>query len=103
MKPEFVFHTEGFSAGGALAALASHRADLLLRQAPELQRIRVVVIFERMPNGAGVYAARGQAEGPAGGVAVTEIAHDADAAILRAFARLGRQLAAGADGADPAG
>jgi hypothetical protein len=101
MKPEFIFHTEGFSAASALAALASRRADVLLRQAPGLARIRLVVIFERLPSGAGVYAARGQVEGPAGEIAVTEIAHDPDAAILRTFVRLGRQLASGATGATP--
>ena len=66
MKPEFIFHTEGFSASGA-----------------------------------GVYAARGQVEGPSGETAVTEIAHDPDAAIRRAFARLGRQLDPAATGAAP--
>jgi hypothetical protein len=96
MKPEFIFHTEGFSAGGALAALASRRADVLLRQTPGLTRIRLVVIFERLPSGVGAYAARGQVEGPSGETAVTEIARDPDAAILRAFVRLGRQLAPGA-------
>lgn len=103
MKPEFIFHTEGFPAGGELAALASRRADVLLREAPGLTRIRLVVIFERLASGAGIYAARGQVEGPAGETAVTEVAHDPDAAILRAFVRLGRQLAPGAAGAAPRG
>jgi len=96
MRPEFVFHTEGFAADADLAALASRRADALLRQAPGLARIRLVVIFQMLPNGLGIYAARGRVEGSEGAKEVTEVAHDADAAIQRAFVRLERQLRAGA-------
>ena len=95
MRPELIFHTEGFSAGSELAALASRRADVLLRRIPGITRIRLVVIFEKMPNGTGVYAARGHVEGAGGGRDAIELAHDPDAAILRVYARLGRQLAAG--------
>ena len=94
MRPELIFRTEGFAAGSALAALASRRADVLLRQSPDVTRIRLLVIFETMPGGAGLYAARGHAEGPGGETVAIEVAHDPDAAILRVFARLGRQLAA---------
>lgn len=98
MRPELIFHTKGFAAGADLARLASHRADVLLRQAPGLARIRLIIILDRLPDGTDVYAARGRAEGPRGAIEVTEIAHDADAAIQRAFLRLGRRLG-GAAGA----
>lgn len=98
MRPELIFHTEGFAAGSALVALASHRADVLLRQTPGVARIRLLVIFEKMPNGAGIYAARGYVDGPGGETVAIEVAHDPDAAILRVFARLGRQRAARAAG-----
>jgi len=98
MRPELLFHTKGFAAGADLAKLASRRADVLLRQAPGLARIRLVVVGERLPNGAGVYAARIRAGGSGGATEVTEIAHDPDAAIQRAFLRLGRRLG-GAPGA----
>jgi hypothetical protein len=101
MRPELVFHTEGFAAGGALAALASHRADVLLREHAGVARIGVLVLFERLPSGAGIYAARGYVDGPGGETVAVEVAHDPDAAILRVFARLGRQLAARAAGGPP--
>jgi hypothetical protein len=101
MRPELIFHTEGFSAGSELAALASRRADVLLRKIPGIRRIRLVVIFEKMPNGAGVYAARGYVDGAGGVTDAIEVAHDPDAAILRVYARLGRRLAARADGGVP--
>jgi hypothetical protein len=101
MRPELIFHTEGFSAGSELAALASRRADVLLRKIPGIARIRLVVIFEKMPNGAGIYAARGHVDGTGGGTDAIEVAHDPDAAILRVYARLGRQLAARTDGGVP--
>ncbi|HUJ43876.1 MAG TPA: hypothetical protein VLW52_09735 [Opitutaceae bacterium] len=102
MRPELIFHTEGFAAGGALAALASHRADVLLRQIPGVTRIRLLVIFERMPSGTGIYAARGYVDGPGSETVAIEVAHDPDTAILRVFARLGRQLAGRAAAAAPA-
>ena len=98
MRPELIFHTKGFSVGSELAALASRRADVLLRKIPGIMRIRLVVIFEKMPNGAGVYAARGYVDGADCGINAIEVAHDPDAAILRVYARLGRQLAARAVG-----
>ncbi|MFA5057432.1 MAG: hypothetical protein WC485_04920 [Opitutaceae bacterium] len=103
MRPELIFHTRGFSADGELAALASRRADVLLRQVPDITRIRLLVLFEKMPNGAGVYAARGWVDGPgAGETTAVEVAHDPDAAILRVCARLGRQLPPRKGGAPPA-
>jgi hypothetical protein len=102
MRPELILHTQGFSAGNELAALASRRADVLLRQIPGIARIRLTIIFEKMPNGAGVYAARGYVDGPAGETTAIEVAHDPDAAILRVFARLGQQLAVRKDSALPA-
>jgi hypothetical protein len=93
MRPELIFHTEGFSAGSELATLASRRADVLLRKIPGIARIRLVVVFGKMPNGAGVYAASGYVDGAGGGTEAIEVAHDPDAAILRVYARLGRQLA----------
>jgi hypothetical protein len=98
MRPELIFHPQGFSAGSELAALASRRADVLLRQAPDLTRIRLLVLFEKMPNGSGLYAARGYTEGSLGETVAIEVAHDPDAAILRVFVRLGRQLAPRARG-----
>lgn len=92
MRPELVFHTEGFSAGTDLAAVASRRADVLLRKAEGIIRIRVMVIFERLPGGAGCYAARARVDGAWGETAVTEVAHDPDAAVLRAFVRLEQML-----------
>lgn len=101
MRPELIFHTEGFVAGSALAALASHRADVLLRQFAGATRIRWLVIFQKLPSGAGLDAARGEVEGPGGEAVAIEVAHDPDAAILRAFARLGRRLAGQAAGSPP--
>jgi hypothetical protein len=101
MRPELIFHTEGFAAGGELAALASRRADALLRQVPGIARIRLMVIFQQLPNGTGVYAARGQVEGPQGATSLTEVAHDPDAAIQRTFLRLGRRLGGRPGGAPP--
>jgi hypothetical protein len=101
MRPELIFHTKGFSAGSELAALASRRADVLLRRIPGITRIRLVVIFEKMPNGAGIYAAHGYVDRSGGGTDAIEVAHDPDAAILRVYARLGRQLAVRTDGAAP--
>ena len=98
MRPELIFHTKGFSAGSELAALASRRADVLLRRISGITRIRLLVIFEKMPNGAGIYAARGYVDGTDCGINAIEVAHDPDAAILRVYARLGRQLAARKDG-----
>jgi hypothetical protein len=98
MRPELIFYTEGFAAGNELPALASRRADALLRQVPGIARIRLVVIFETLPNGTGVFAARGRVEGPQGATAVTEVAHDPDAAIQRAFLRLSRRLTGRAGG-----
>jgi hypothetical protein len=54
-----------------------------------------------MPNGAGIYAARGYVDGAGRGINAIEVAHDPDAAILRVYARLGRQLAALTDGGVP--
>ncbi|MDD2764375.1 MAG: hypothetical protein PHE83_10415 [Opitutaceae bacterium] len=103
MRPELIFHTRGFSAGGDLAALASRQADVLLRLAPDIIRIRLLVLFERMPSGVGVYAARGSVDGPgADKTTAVEVAHDPDAAILRVCARLGRQLPPRKGGASPA-
>ncbi len=95
MRPELVFHTEGFAAGPDLAAVASRRADVLLRKAGGIARIRVVVLFEKLPSGAGCYAARARVDGVGGETAVTEVAHDPDAAILRAFLRLEHVLGGG--------
>ena len=93
MKPELIFHTEGFAARGDLATLASRRADILLRSHPELARIRLTVVYETLPSGTGVYAASGCVNWPEGGTSAIEIAHDADAVIQRVFVRLDRQLA----------
>ena len=104
MRPEFIFHTEGFADCGDLAALASRRADILLRGHPEVARIRLTVVYETLPSGTGVYAASGCVNGPEGGTTAIEIAHDADAVIQRVFVRLDRQLAPAAPAtAVPAG
>lgn len=102
MRPELIVHAEGFSAGTDLSAVASRRADILLRRVPGITRIRVVVILEKLPNGTNYYAARARVEGGRGETCVTEVAHDADAAMLRAFARLERELAGGTKAPAPA-
>lgn len=92
MKPQLTFHTEGFVPDGGLATLASRRADSLLLQVPGIRTICLTVIFETLPNGQGVYAARGRVTGQGGEIVVTELARDPDAAILRIYARLSRSL-----------
>jgi len=100
MRPELIFHAEGFSAGTDLAAVASRRADVLLRKVGGISRIRIVVIFQKLPNGTGCYAARAQVDGARGETVVTEVAHDPDTAIMRAFVRL--EQVPGGGLADPA-
>jgi len=84
MRPELIFHSEGFAAGSQLTALASHRADVLLRQMPGIARIRLLVMFAKMPNGAGIYAARGCVGGP-----------DGETVAIEGRARSGRSHPAG--------